>query len=453
MNDEKLLNSLSNKTLARLFPVGKDANHERGITSIFLATLSIVNNYASGVMGSIGRKTSVRSNIECHTEMIFPKTEGSDRPDGLIILKNGKRIIWTALVEAKIGQADLGEEQISRYLEIAKTYKIDAVITISNQFAALPTHHPVKVSKKLTRNVDLFHWSWTFLRTQADYQLRVEEGIDPEQGYILGEMIRYFDHEKSGVQPFNSMNKEWRDVCIKVKNQERLLKSSTEVQNTICAWHQEQRDIVLMLTSKLGAPVTIKLMKAHKSDPEKRLKDDAIVLCDKESLICGFDIPRAASLLTVEASLTNRTVTSSMELLAPADKKSTKARVSWLIRQLSKVEISDIRIGAKWPGAAKDTWGSLEELRENPALLQSENTKLVPHRFIVQTVLDLAGKFSGPKTFVEGLEKTVIEYYHSVGENLSAWVAPAPKFESIEDETGEDVDECLHNTAFDNLNG
>lgn len=30
MATEELLSSLSNKTLARLFPVGKDANHERG---------------------------------------------------------------------------------------------------------------------------------------------------------------------------------------------------------------------------------------------------------------------------------------------------------------------------------------------------------------------------------------------------------------------------------------
>lgn len=437
MATEELLGSLSNKTLARLFPVGKDANHERGITSIFLATLSIVDGYASGVMGSIGRKTGVRSNIECHTEVIFPKTEGNDRPDGLIILKSGKKVIWTALVEAKVGKADLSEEQICRYLEIAKAHKIDAVITISNQFAVLPTHHPVKVSKKLTRNVDLLHWSWTFLRTQADYQLRVEEDIDPEQGYILGEMIRYFDHEKSGVQSFDSMNKEWREVCIKVKNQERLLKSSPEALNTVSAWHQEQRVISLMLTGKLGAPVTIKLSKSHKSDPEKRLKDDVSILCDNEDLMCGFDIPSAASLLTVEASLTNRTVTSSMELLAPADKKTTKAKVNWLIRQLAKVETNGIRIGAKWPGGAKDTWASLEELREDPALLQTENLKLVPHRFMVQTVLDLAGKFSGPKTFVEELEKTVTEYYHSVGENLSAWVAPAPKFESSDDEIEE----------------
>ena len=438
MISEELLNSLSSKTLARLFPVGKDANNERGITSIFLATLSVVKGYATGVLYSVGRKTGVRTNVECHAEIIFSNDEGTDRPDGLIILRNGKNIVWTALIEAKVGKADLNENQISRYLELAKNQKIDAVITITNQFAVLPTHHPIKVSKKLTRAVDLFHWPWTFLRTQADYQLRVEEDIDLEQKYILEEMIRYFDHKSSGVQTFDSMNKEWRTVCLKVKNQERLLKTSDEIQNTVSAWHQEQRDIALMLTSKLGAPVTIKLKNSHRSDPEGRIKDDARSLCEKESLFCQLDIPRAASILLIEASLTNRTVSCSMEILAPGHKKTTKAKVNWLVRQFSKVEPDRIRIGAKWPGSAKITWSTLVELREDPSIIQAGNTKLVPHRFIVQTVLDLAGKFSGQRTFIEGLEKTVTEYYHVVGENLSSWVAPAPKFE---DNTANELDE------------
>ncbi len=429
MATNELLDLLSEKTLARLFPVGKDANHERGITSIFLATLSVVNVYASSVLHSIERKIGVRSRIECHTEIIFPNTEGSDRPDGLIILRKSGKIIWTALIEAKIGNSELNEDQISRYLEIAREHKINAVITISNQFAALPTHHPVKVNKKLTRSVDLLHWSWTFLRTQADYQLRVEEDIDMEQAYILQEMVRYFDDKSSGVKTFDRMNKEWKNVCLKVKNQERLLKSSDEVENTVSAWHQQQRDISLMMTTKLGSPVVIKLKQDHKSNPEKRLKDDIAAFCDNESLICQFDISNASSLLTVEASLTNRTISCSMELQAPSDRKTTKARVNWLIRQLIKADQNGIRIGAKWPRSSKNTWATLEELRDNPNLLQTKNTKLTPHRFIIQTVIDHAGKFSGQRTFVEGLEKTVTDYYHNIGENLTAWVPNPPKID------------------------
>ncbi|PHZ86153.1 hypothetical protein CRD36_05640 [Paremcibacter congregatus] len=334
------------------------------------------------------------------------------------------------MIEAKIGNSTLNEEQICRYLELAKIHNFDAVVTISNQFAVLATHHPIKVSKKLTRRVDLFHWSWTYLRTQADYQLRVEENIDAEQKYILEEMVRYFDHKSSGVQSFDSMNKEWRNVCLKVKNKERLLKTTDEILNTVSAWHQEQRDLSLMLTRELGAPVNIKLSRAHKSDSEARLKDDSAFLCEKETLICQLHIPDAASVLTIDASLANRTISCSMEVLAPGDKKTTKARVNWLVRQFAKIEPGAIRVGAKWPGGSQITWSYLENLRDDPSTIQTENPNLVPHRFIVQTVLDMAGKFSGQRTFIEGLEKTVAEFYHSVGENLTEWVPPAPKFEN-----------------------
>lgn len=435
MSHENLTNILTTQTKARLFPVGKDMNNERAITSIFLATLSAVNSYAAGILNTIGKKTGVRTNIECHTEVIFPNAEGNNRPDGLIILRSSKNTIWTALIEAKIGNAELTEDQISRYLVLAKTHKIDAVITISNQFAALPTHHPIKVSKTLTRSIELYHWSWTFLRTQADYQLRVEEDIDIEQKFLLEEMIRYFDNKSSGVLSFDRMNKEWRSVCLKAKNQERLLKSSDEILNTVCAWHQEQRDIALLLTRKLGAPVVIKLKKNHKTNPVKRLKDDAVILCEKKLLTCELDIPRAASTLSILASLNNRTITCSMEILARGDKKSTKARINWLVKQFSKIDPTGIRIGAKWPSRAPITWASLEDLKEEPTIIQTDNLKLAPHRFIIQTVLDIAGKFSGQRTFIEALDNTVSNYYHSVGENLTAWVPPAPKFEEDEGKT------------------
>ncbi|MCF6195876.1 MAG: hypothetical protein L3J50_04155, partial [Emcibacter sp.] len=177
---------------------------------------------------------------------------------------------------------------------------------------------------------------------------------------------------------------------------------------------------------------SIKLKNAHKTDPENRIRDDSAALCKEENLICQFDIPNAASALYVEASLSNRTITCSMELLAPSDKKTTKARMNWLVKQfskLSKKEIDQIRIGAKWPGGAQITWAGITELRDDPICIQTSNKKLVPHRFIVQTVLDMAGKFSGQRTFIEGLEKTVTQFYYTVGENLSTWVPPAPKFE------------------------
>lgn len=431
MPTEEFLSFLNDDSEARLFPVGKDTNKERGITSIFLACLSVVEGYSTSVLKSLGRKTGTRSKLECFTEITVPKEKGSDRPDGLMLIKQGKKVIWSALIETKVGSAELKSDQVERYLQLARHYKVDALITISNQFCALPTHHPLKITKKLTRSVKLFHWSWIYLKTQADFQLRVEDDIDPEQKYILSEMVRYFDDPSSGVVDFHSMNKEWKDVCMAIRRKDTLKKASDEIINTVSAWHQELRDIVLKLTGVLGRSVSIKLSKDHKDNPENRLKDGCATLCESKMLCSEIIIPDAASNLKVVVDIAHRTVECSMELCAPSDKQQkTKTRVNWLLRQLAKVDDDNVSVEAKWSGATKPTQAGLKLLREDPLRIQSDNPKQLPNWLLVKTSHDLAGRFSGRKTFIEDVEKTVSQFYTNIGQKLLAYQPPAPKMDA-----------------------
>src|SRR3546814_4294733 len=59
------------------------------------------------------------------------------------LLETGGGRTWRCLVEAKIGKAEIEAEQVERYLTIARAHKVDAVLTISNQFVALPTHSQI----------------------------------------------------------------------------------------------------------------------------------------------------------------------------------------------------------------------------------------------------------------------------------------------------------------------
>jgi hypothetical protein len=116
-----------------------------------------------------------------------------------------------------------------------------------------------------------------------------------------------------------------------------------------------------------------------------------------------------------------------MRLAAPKDKKTAQSRINWIVRQLAKAKSENIFVNAIWPGRAQDTQVSLAELRENPQLLRAENNALVPLFFDVVMVRDLAGKFAGPKTFIEHLEATVSNFYEQVCQHLRTWVAPPPK--------------------------
>ncbi len=63
----------------------------------------------------------MRSRIETYTEIVLKNRPSNlkDRPDGLIVVKTGKRE-WRALVEAKVGSSELTTEQIEKYRHLAK---------------------------------------------------------------------------------------------------------------------------------------------------------------------------------------------------------------------------------------------------------------------------------------------------------------------------------------------
>lgn len=126
----------------------------------------------------------------------------------LFIVVNTGRKQWKALVEAKIGNSDLDEQQIKDYLILAKKHNIDAVITLSNQYSAIPTHHPVSLKKSDLKGIELYHFSWMFILTEAIMLLKTMSVDDEDQRFLLNEMVRYFDHDSVGVSEFSSMNHE-----------------------------------------------------------------------------------------------------------------------------------------------------------------------------------------------------------------------------------------------------
>lgn len=153
---------------ARLFPVLADTSKEGRTLSIFLSCLCAVDEFGRALLASLGLSLGMRSRIEAFTEVVFKS--GPDprkiRPDGLIVVNTGKRT-WSALVEAKVGNNEITSAQVELYGQMAKANTIDAIITLSNQFVALPEHHPVTLPKTLSKSVSLYHWPWMSLVTQA----------------------------------------------------------------------------------------------------------------------------------------------------------------------------------------------------------------------------------------------------------------------------------------------
>ena len=159
--------------------------------------------------------------------------------------------------------------------------------------------------------------------------------------------------------------------CVKQGEVTRLIQAtllqeqedieSEDVINTVPCWHQEQRGLCLIMR-KLGQNVGLKLSRTHRTDPQARLKDDCETLVNEKVLRCVLDVPHAATDIEVVANLTKRTISCSMKLGAPKDKKRTSARVNWLTPQLIKTETDCMAEEAFRTGKAEETEAPQETL-------------------------------------------------------------------------------------------
>ena len=428
MNDLEQI--LSDAKPARLIPTIAQSRKEERLVSVLLGTLRVVRPLAEVLLSRCGTKLGKTASVSSFVEVVLPDAEGGtkDRPDGLICVSN-RNARWTALLEAKIDAIEIDEAQIHRYAEAAKQYGIDAIITLSNQLVPLPTHLPYAVPKRLSNKVQFFHLSWISILTDAALILRDRQSLDVEQAFVLDEMVNYFEHPGSGVKRFDRMNPEWRSLVLGIRVEQQFKRTSDEIKNTVSSWHQEERDLCLILNRRIGQPIATRMARKHQSDPALRLRDASDVLLSSNELRSSFIVPNAAGDITVTINLQRRTVSCSMTIKAPEDRKRVASRINWLARQLKKVDSDDILVRTYWAGRSGQTQAPLSDVFSDPKCLEQGIQGSLPSRFEVVVVRDLAGRFSGRQTFIDDVEAAVPEYYDRVGQHLRAWTPPPPPIE------------------------
>jgi len=417
---------LSSGELARLIPVA--TKPELRNTCVTCAMLMAVEEFAEALLGALGAPTGKRAKISVWVEPVFKqsKIDNKDRPDALIVVDNGRRE-WRALLESKVKGADLDQSQIERYLDIAKTYSVDAVVTISNQFVATPTQSPCNINRNKLKKVALYHWSWSFLKTEAKIQLSKSVVSDPDQAYMLDEYVRFLEHESAGVSEFAQMGKEWVEACKLYYAKSKLDKKSPLAFAVVSDWDELMRSTALLMSRELETNVTTVLSAKERKDPNSRLEVLQSDFVATGLLESRLSVPDAASHISVEADLSSRSVTVSMTVDAPRDKKRAPATVTWLLRQLAKTENDNIMIVAKWPSRTQDTCKDLATIREDVSAVVADRKNQLPRAFEIRAVSDLGGKFTQRRNFVPELVSCVTRFYEAVGQHVVPWQAPPPK--------------------------
>jgi len=115
-----------------------------------------------------------------------------------------------------------------------------------------------------------------------------------------------------------------------------------------------------------------------------------------------------------------------MQVEAPKDKKSTKARINWILRQLKTSDPTNVIIRILWASRASDTDVPLSKFLESIDIPEIRSSNAPPRAFEIMTITTNGGRFSGSKTFIQDLEELCPNYYENIGQFLKNPPKPSP---------------------------
>jgi hypothetical protein len=414
---------------ARLIPVagirGQDEQEIRAASSL-LAVMGAVDEFGRALLREVGAPAG---RLTTFTEVPLKDADGKVlRPDGAITVERGKTT-WRCLVEVKTGNAPLKAEQVSSYLDLAREHGFDAVLTISNQISGGPSDVPVVVDGRKLRRVDLRHLSWWRILTEAVMQHQHRGVKDPDQAWILGELIAYLEHDKSGAIGFEDMGQHW----VQVRNSARdgtVRIADPGVRDVVDRWEQFIEYLCLGLSQDLGVQVSSAQSRAKDGD-----KWTELLLATLESsgkLTGSFRVPGAVGPIDVEADLRARLTRASVKVSAPKEGRAL-TRINWILRQLKKAP-KDLRIEVQFARTKETTALLLVDALEDPrALLSPSDPKRDPRSFTLSLARPLGSKRGrGERSFVLETRRQVVSFYGDLVENLQDWQAKAPRLPSPE---------------------
>lgn len=436
---------------ARLIPTsginGAD-EQERRATSALLAVISAVREFGRVLTQPYGAPAGP---VQTFIEVPFKLGDKQLFPDGLISVSRGQRQ-WIALVEVKTGSNQLAVEQVEAYLEIAREQGFDALITISNEIPAIAGQHPTAVDKRKLRKVALHHLPWTEVLTQAVMQKEYRGVADPDQAWILGELIRYLEHPRSGAMEFSDMGPSWVQVRDGVAAG-TLRSGDVAAAQVAGRFDALIRYAGLRLGRRLGTEVTPAMSRRELTDPAARTQALVGQLCATGILTGSIKIPGAIGPLQVTADLRASQIICHVDIDAPKTGRPT-TRVNWLLRQLKNApdttRVEAFAVHSRGAGTAE----LLRRVRLDPtALLGAPARELRAFRIALSTPSG-AKRGTGRGAFIDSVLAAIDDFYEQIIQNLKPWMPAPPRLRSADGvEPTEPVAVSLVSTAISSQDG
>lgn len=409
---------------ARLIPtsgISGAEEQERRATSALLAVMTSVREFGRAVVGPLGAPSG---HMRAFIEVPFMLEEKRCYPDGLIRVARGSKE-WTCLVEVKTGTNDLELSQLETYLDVARENGFDALLTISNEIPPAADVHPTKVDKRKLRKVALHHLSWSQVLASAVMQKEHRGVADPDQAWILGELIRYLEHPRSGALEFEDMGPAWVPVRDSVAAG-TLRSNDKQAPDVAARFDALLRFVSLRLGRQLGTDVAPVVGRKDAADPSARTAELVGTLASNGTLAGAIRIPNTVGPLSIQLDLRAGRVTCFVDLEAPKEGRPA-TRISWLTRQLKdapdSLRVEAFAVYARGAGTA----GLLREVRANPSVLLEDAKKEIRTFRLAQTTVLGPKRGRGRGGAIDSVIEAVDTFYADVLGRLRAWTAAPPK--------------------------
>ncbi len=281
------------------------------------------------------------------------------------------------------------------------------------------------VDRRKLRSVALVHLSWWRILTEAIVQHRHRGISDPDQAWLLGELIAYLDDERSGASGFQDMGENW----VTVRNgagDGTLRASDAEVRDVAARWEQFVEYLCLGLGQDLGRDV--RPVRPRKQTRGARLEANCAALAESGTLEAAIRVPDAVGPLVVQADLRTRKVITSVVLDAPGEGRPP-TRVNWLLRQLKEApDALRRRCELRQHQGVDGVRCSVRLARTRSRLLLAERPEAVTASVSTGALApDGHQARQGERSFVLETRRQAIDFYRELVQNLRPWRASAPK--------------------------
>lgn len=366
-----------------------------------MRTLDLVPSLRAEFLAMCGYGAGRTCAYDSFMEATYPSSRLPDsRPDGLISCQRGKSE-WAAFIEAKANDSKIRPEQIQEYAHLASLLDADAVISISNEYARVPTELPFHIPTNKQRKRSFYHFAWAELRALVERYSVHPELSEIERG-VLVDVSAFLWEKTSGITTFDQMPMEWPDFVRSSGVGVGFSAKTPGITEIVKAWHQERRDLRNKLAHAIGTDVELRHEIGVRAEFADILLADRKRLADEYELSARFFFRSCGITMDLLAELQDRKTTLTVDVPVP-EGKGARALVTWIDKQTAEFEPAKTMVIFDWKGRNNQRAMPLANLSTSPEELYGEFRDAPKSIRIVRQVHDVK-RFTSRKLFIQDLE-------------------------------------------------